>query len=561
MMKFSHLPGMEGGGEVTSMIYNIFNGKNRCAGYLSEDLQAEGFSESIFPETGCDGDVSWIRSILQEKGAADNSFRIFLAGEDQEQNLLQALRFLDGFREDQEHDLSLYVFSSSEIARGALDSVECGAVKLTLVDPVESAVWNLMEDHPIYEAMDRLGDDELRVMIVGQGPAIPTIIKTVYWCGRMRLFRLKMNMIGADMDQVETELKFRCPGLFTQTMQENLDMKERGLITPELFLPLRLTRAHYFKADTSTEAFEIAMNECLESNYIIIDEGNDEASIRTALAVRAHFGRRHVLHENFLTGGPVNVPKLPDIYVYLRGEELTELLPSLTVEGHPADPGQDELRLVPFGSLKSVYSRRNTTDNPLDRLAEVLFPKEFSPEEGAAEANAEKYAGKCMPPTIRRMFRASALHLRYKLRDLNLVERGYRPEIYNTGRFPELRNAGRARVNDIQQNFKFEMTALEHQTWVVLRLTDGWIPADAYHSLGYGRLFEDGHREHRFFAAKMSSACVESSALSGTGTKMYGNPSYFTEYNRQTAVKTCSALQAVWPEMEFSELIHMDLDL
>ena len=96
---------------------------------------------------------------------------------------------------------------------------------------------------------------------------------------------------------------------------------------------------------------------------------------------------------------------------------------------------------------------------------------------------------------------------------------------------------------------------------MVLRLTDGWIPADAYHSLGYGRLFEDGHREHRFFAAKMSSACVESSALSGTGTKMYGNPSYFTEYNRQTAVKTCSALQAVWPEMEFSELIHMDLDL
>ncbi|MDD6816589.1 MAG: hypothetical protein PUE84_09105 [Firmicutes bacterium] len=543
------------------MIYNIFNEKNTGSLYLSEDLQAEGPCASIFPSAGSGAEDAWMQSVFQEKGFAGNSFRVFLIGEDEEANLRQALRFLKNYSEAGDRDLSLYVFSSSEIARGALDSVECGAVKLTLVDPVETAVWNLMEDHPIYEAMDRLGDDELRVMIVGQGPAVPAIIKTVYWCGRMRLFRLKMNMIGGNMRHVDTELKFRCPGLFTQTMQENLDMKERGLITPELFLPLRLTRAHYFEADTSTEAFEIAMNQCLESNYIIIDEGSDEATIRTALAVRAHFGRKHVLHENFLTGGEVNVPKLPDIYVYLRGEELTELLPSLTVEGHRPDPGQDELRLVPFGSLKSVYTRRNTTDNPLDRLAEVLFPREFSEEEGALEANAEKYAGKCMPPTIRRMFRASALHLRYKLRDLNLVERGYRPEIYSTERFPEMRNAGKPRVRDIQQNFKFEMTALEHQTWVVLRLTDGWIPADAYHSLGYGRLFEDGHREHRFFAAKMSSACVESSALSGTGTKMYGNPSYFTEYNRETAVKTCSALQAVWPEMEFSELVPMDLDL
>ena len=265
--------------------------------------------------------------------------------------------------------VSLFVFSSSYVTRTVLDSIDFGDIKLKLVDPVETAVWNLMYDHPLYEMRDRLQDEEVRVLIVGSGRDIPEIIKTVYWCGRMRLFRMKMNMIGADMSHIETEMKFRCPGLFTQTMQENLDMRERGLITPELYLPLRLTRAHYMQADTSTEAFEIALNKCLESNYIIIAEGDDEATLRTAMAVRAHFIRKHVLSDEFLKGGKTGVTKLPGIYVHIHDDKLADIVPHLTVEGHPADPGNDELAFVPFGSLKSVYNAKNIIDDPLDKLA------------------------------------------------------------------------------------------------------------------------------------------------------------------------------------------------
>jgi hypothetical protein len=194
-----------------------------------------------------------------------------------------------------------------------------------------------------------------------------------------------------------------------------------------------------------------------------------------------------------------------------------------------------------------VYKAENITENPLDSLAEALFPDEFNGENS-------------MPPSIRRMLRASALHLKYKLRDMNMIQRGYRPEIYNEDNFPQMHDVSMYKADEIQQNFKFEMTALEHQCWVVFRLTDGWIPADAYHALGYGRLYEDGHREHRQFAGKMSAACVESSALSGTGTKLYGSPSYFTEYDRKTAAKTCEAIKSVYPETEFAALIDMDFD-
>lgn len=540
------------------MVINIFSERNNGSESLAEELSERG-ERCIFIAEDKGSPADTMAEYISGACAADNDeIRLFLIKENEGENLSDSLAVnasLDMIKAAAAAaSVKLFVFSSSDVARTVLDSLDFGDIKLKLTDPVETAVWNLMYDHPLYEMRDKLQDEEVRVLIVGSGPDIPVIIKTVYWCGRMRLFRMKLNMIGDDMSHVETEMKFRCPGLFTQTMQENLDMRERGLVTPELYLPLRLTRAHYMQADTSSEAFEIALNKCLDSNYIIVDEGDDEATLRTAMAVRAHFIRKHILSDEFLNGGNTGVTKLPGIYVHIHDDRLAEIVPQLSVEGHPADQGNDELALVPFGSLKSVYNAKNITDDPLDRLAEVLFPREFN------QCDDNKYVGNSMPPSVMRILRASALHLKYKLRDMNMITHGYRPDIYNEKSFPEMRDISARRTKEIEQNFKFEMTALEHQTWTVFKLTDGWIPADAYHALGYGRLYKYGHREHRQFAGKMSAACVESSALSGTGTKLYGSPGYFTEYDRETAAKTCEAIKYVYPETEFTELVKMNFD-
>lgn len=554
------------------MIMNIFSAGSRGAGFLAEELAARGERNEFLTDGSLDDgslDDGRLTELIQEAGrfTSEDTIRIFLISDSEKKNLNDALYINEISSElsaaAAAAHKSLYVFSSSGIARAVLDSIDFKDIDINLIDPVETAAWNLMENHPLYEMRDRLGDEEIRVLIIGSGAELPELIKTVYWCGRMRLFRLKMNMIGGDMSRIETEMKFRCPGLFTQTMQENIDMRERGLITPELYLPLRLTRAHYMQADTATEAFEIELNKCLDANYIIINEPDDESTIRTALAVRAHFIRKHILSDEFLKGQKPQVTKLPGIYAYIRDERLSDIIPHLTVEGHPADPGNDELNIIPFGSDRSVYSAGNIVDDPLGKLSEALFPDEFKAACGSSEDasdDSRKYVGGSMPPSVRRMLKASALHLRYKLRDMNMIPRGYKPEIYNTDNFPQLRDVSTRRAKEIEQNFKFEMTALEHQSWTVFKLTDGWIPADAYHALGYGRLFKDGHREHRQFAGRMSAACVESSALSGTGIKLYGSPGYFTEYDRRTAARTCETIRAVYPDTEFTELVKMEFD-
>lgn len=517
---------------------NLFSDRNRQADFLAADIEARGL-----------GEVDYFESFEEvfAKRQKDDQISFFLIKEDEQQNLKDAVILLKYCKNIEDADIRIYVFSSSDVARTVLDSMDTQWAEINLINPLELMAQKLMLDHPLYESPDKLKAEELRVALIGGGKAIPALEKTVQWCGRMKSYIMKINVIGPNARAFETEMKFRNPGLFPQTTLENLDMSERHLITPELFLPLKLTRTLFHQADTNSEELELALDKCLDSNYIIIDEGDDEETLRTAMAVRAHFIRKHVLHENYLTGGKVNVTKLPDIFVLIRDEVLSDVVSELRVEGHPADPGNDELRLVPFGAYRDLYKAENIIDTDIEKLAQVLFPKEFTEDEKGRK-------GGRLPVSTKRMLYASAVHLKYKMRDMGFVEAKEKDEIYCAERYPALRKAGRMQIEAAIDDMRYELAALEHQRWVIFKLCDGWIPADAYHALGYGKLHDDGTREHRQFAGKMNAACIEVSQLSGAGTKLCGRPSYFTEYDRVTGVETYNTLKKVYPDMTFLAL-------
>lgn len=523
----------------------FFSDRNRRADFLAEDIERKNGTK-----------VSCLESFGQVfAGRQDGEeIEVFFIGEDEWKNLRQAVSFLKYCREKEsvksgDLQLRVFVFSSSEVARTVLDSVDPAGAEVCLIDPLEVTAQRLLWEHPLYESPDRFGAEELSVTLIGGGEAIPALEKTVQWCGRMKSYIMKLHVIGPDARAFETEMKLRNPGLFTQMTQENLDMQERHLITPELYLPLKLTRTLYFQADTDSEELELALDKCLASNYIIIDEGEDEKTLRTAMFVRAHFIRKHILHENYLTGGKNPVTKLPDIYVLIRDHVIADLVPDLKVEGHPADPGNDELRLIPFGMERDIYSVDAMVDTDFEKLARALFPKEFGGPESSRES-----AKAVMPVSTRRMLCASAVHLKYKMRDLGFVERKAEDPLYREERYPEIHEASEAEIRKKIEEMRFELAALEHQRWVIFKLCDGWIPADDDHALRYGRLLGKGIREHRQFAGKMNAACIEVSRLSGAGTKLCGNPSYFTAYDRETGAATYDTLKAVWPDMKFFAL-------
>ena len=528
------------------MKINFFSDRNRKADFLAADIERREGGKVVSLES--------FSQVLDGRRDGDE-VSVFFIGEEEWINLRQAVSFLQYCRDEEERirsedlQIRVFVFSSSEVARTVLDSVDPAGAEICLVDPLEVTARRLLWEHPLYESPDRFGAEELSVTLIGGGEAVPALEKTVQWCGRMKSYIMKLHVIGPDAKAFETEMKLRNPGLFPQMTQENLAMQERRLITPELYLPLKLTRTLYFQADTDSEELELALDKCLASNYIIIDEGDDEKTLRTAMFVRAHFIRKHILHENYLTGGKNPVTKLPDIYVLIRDEVIAGLVPQLKVEGHPADPGNDELRLVPFGTEKDIYSVDAMIDTDFEKLARALFPEEFRlPQE---EQETEK---RPMPVSTRRMLCASAVHLKYKMRDLGFVEKREEDPLYCEERYPQIHSASETEIRKKIEEMKFELAALEHQRWVIFKLCDGWIPADDDHALRYGKLLGKGIREHRQFAGKMNAACIEVSRLSGAGTKLCGNPSYFTAYDRVTGAATYDTLKAVWPDMKFVAL-------
>ncbi len=526
--------------QVYELKINLLSDKNRKADFLATDIKKNGQGKVIYFD-------SFEAALAKKQEGDDVSF--FLIKEDGAQNTKDAVRLMGLCEGISDIQIRIYVFTSSEIDRMVLDSLDTKWAELILIDPLEIMAQRLMMDYPLYEAPDRIKADELRVAIIGGGSAVPVLSKTVHWCGRMKSYIMKINIIGPKAQALETEMKWRCPGLFTQMSQENLDMKQRHLITPELYLPLKLTRTLYHQADTNSEELELALDKCLESNYIIIDEGDDEATLRTALAVRAHFIRKYILHENFLTGGNVSVTKMPEIHVLIRDEILTDMIPNLKVEGHEADPGRDELALIPFGAYRDIYNVENIIDTEIEKLTCVLFPKEYAKDENGRPGGA-------LPVSTKRMLQASAVHLKYKMRDMGFVAASENAAVYNEERFPGICTADDQMIERRQSEMRYELAALEHQRWVIFKLCDGWIPADAYHAIGYGRVHPDGTREHRQFAGKMNAACIEISYLSGAGSKLCGNPSYFTEYDRQTGIATYGTLKTVYPNETYVKLFE-----
>ena len=143
---------------------------------------------------------------------------------------------------------------------------------------------------------------------------------------------------------------------------------------------------------------------------------------------------------------------------------------------------------------------------------------------------------------------------------MGFVRAGENDELYSSRRFPGIRDASAGMIESRLEDFKYELAALEHQRWVIYKLCDGWIPADDYHALGYGRLLGNGIREHRQFAGKMNAACIEVSRLSGAGSKLCGRPSYFTETDRATGRATYKTLKTVYPEIRYRYILSDEED-
>jgi len=499
---------------------HIFSQYNEKSVALAEDITAVYEEKTKFEELS---DIT--------KPDEGEELSLYLIKNNEQENIKDAVILTNKYKGYTDIALDLFIFSTIPGSAAIIDSLDKGNIKIHLVDPNETAAYNLLYEHPMFADADTHGSEELTVLIVGSGKMAETCLKAVLWCGRMKSRRLKLHFIGPDADKTEMKLKLYNPGLFDQEVQSNQNMKELGLIKSDIYSFLKLTRMKFYKADTDSQEFEIQINNALMADYIIVDCGDDFKTLETARYIRAHFIRKHIVCPEYRIGGRIPVVKLPAIYPHIKDAVLSSVIQVLKAEGQEPIPGDDEMDLRPFGSIAYVFSAKNIIDWEIDKLAAAMFPPESDPRQ---------------TESARRAHRASAVHTIYKLRDINFIENPGEGN-YDEREYKPVRKAF---INEELENRKYELAALEHQRWNIFMLTEGWIPADSYCALIYGKLNEDGKREHRQYAGKMNAALIETSALSNVAGKLKGSVSYFTEFDRNLVVSLFEKLSSIRPDFK-----------
>ena len=109
---------------------NLFSDRNRQADFLAADIEARGLGEVDYFES--------FEEVLAERQKGDK-LSFFLIKEDERQNLKDAVILLKYCKNIEDADIRMYVFSSSDVARTVLDSMETQWAEINLLNPETDA--------------------------------------------------------------------------------------------------------------------------------------------------------------------------------------------------------------------------------------------------------------------------------------------------------------------------------------------------------------------------------------------------------------------------------------
>lgn len=207
----------------------------------------------------------------------------FAIGEDQVENLKQALGLIEQYRERE--NTSLYVFATRTENELLLSTVDKGKIKVRRVNEVRSLISRLLYDEGIKIFENAVSYDEKEKMIsavvLGMGEHGTEMAKALPWFCQMDGYRVYINLFDQNKN-VKTSFAEKCPELMDDA--HNKDFITEG-------------EAHYSidiheETDVETMEFWEKMIKIPVVTYAYIALGNDEINIRTAVKLRSWFERQ-----------------------------------------------------------------------------------------------------------------------------------------------------------------------------------------------------------------------------------------------------------------------------
>lgn len=360
--------------------------------------------------------------------------KVYLLGEDEDENLRQALTLIHRFRGSRIEGprLQLYVFSRNTESEALLNSADGGEIKVRRINEFRSLAMSEMLENPVFPPREEGEVGKICIAIIGLGRYGTELLKTVCWCTQMPGYELSVHIF--DKDNAEDRMLASVPELIKKAKEKLAGDAEYEL---------------NFHNNTDVMGSEflktISAIDGLTRVYVCL--GDDETNVDIAMRVRMELGR--AVQER---GG-----RVPPIYSIVYSASKTETVAM-------QENGLINMRGEPYGitfigSVKKRYSLENIEQPDLERVAFSLHmswantqPDDIK-EKMAKQFERYEY--------FRRSSMAGAMYRRLRA-DLGIVKRSESEDL------PKEEREANIRYNDILREY-------EHRRWNTFIRADGYV--------------------------------------------------------------------------------------
>ena len=216
-----------------------------------------------------------------KKHSNKKSIFFFAIGMDETENLNQALKLVENYRDRE--NTHLYVFSTKIEGELLLTAIDKGAIKVRRINEVQSLVNRLLYEHGdvLFDTARELpdGNKKISAIVVGLGNHGTEMLKALTWFGQMNGYKLEINAF--DRSPLAEER-------FTALAPELMSPNYNGV---DLEGEAQYKITIHSDIDVSSITFAKEISKIDDATYVIVALGNDDVNINTAVTLRMYFER------------------------------------------------------------------------------------------------------------------------------------------------------------------------------------------------------------------------------------------------------------------------------
>jgi len=232
------------------------------------------------------GAINFKKDILVvdfKKHSSDSNISFFAIGENETENLNQALKLIDAYKERE--NTHLYVFSTKIESELLLSTVNKGQIKVRRVNEVQSLVNRILYEKGelLFKSAIGEGDEKtISVIMVGMGCHGTEFVKALTWFGQMDGYKIEINAF--DNDPLAEEK-------FMAMAPELMDKNYNG-VSIKGEAEYRITI--HSSIDVNSKSFVDEISKISNATFAIVALGDDDVNINTAVNLRMYFERMNI---------------------------------------------------------------------------------------------------------------------------------------------------------------------------------------------------------------------------------------------------------------------------